>query len=315
MKTIYNRIFMLAVALMMSLAVSAVRMYNKTVEVNGIWYYTYLDENTPPYAWTVYQDSYIYGEYTGDITIPSSITIEVDYTWENDDKYKYKEVKFPVMYINSGTFRNYDKITSVKLPNSVIGIQGESFWGCGLSSVTIPCTAVNIEAKAFQRCTNLSSVTNLSCVPQNINYWLDGVFEIYGDLHVLKGRKKAYQDAPVWNKFNIIDDVEITPTMVKETIDAIGNFINTRGKYEFDQVKFLITNARIAYDSLSKEQQAQVKNIDFLIETEKTYGMSVSTGITDINSDNSKKDGKYIENGKIIIVKNGKKCNISGLKE
>ena len=34
-----------------------------------------------------------------------------------------------------------------------------------------------------------------------------------------------------------------------------------------------------------------------------------------INADSDKKCKKYLENGKIVIVKNGKKFNVSGLKE
>lgn len=324
MKTFYNRIFMLTMAIMMSLSSFAVHIYNQTVEIGGIYYSIYLDENTPPYAWTISND---YIEYSGEITIPASITCEVDYTWSGDDKYQYSDVAFPVMYINWGTFRNCKNVKSVTLPNSVIEISRGSFENCGLSSVTIPCTAVGespemfegILPGAFMGCTNLTSVTNLSCVPQNINFaWLEEpAFEVYGDLHVLKGRKQAYQDAPIWNKFNIIDDVEITPTMVKETIDAIDNVQKIYATDPFKKLniaKALITNARIAFDALNKEQQAQVKNINLLIEAEETYGES-TTGIAEINSDNNKKNGKYIENGKIVIVKNDKKFNINGLRK
>ena len=317
MKTIYNRIFMLMVALMMSLSSFAVGTYYKTVEIDGIHYAIYIDENTPPYAWTTSHD-YDYISYSGDITIPSSVTYEVENTWSGDDKYQYSDVTFPVMYINWGTFNNCENVKSVTIPNSVIEIQKGSFENCPLSSVTIPCTTVVIGGEAFKWCKNLTSVTNLSCVPQNINYPFEKVFEVYGDLHVLKGCKKAYQEAPVWNQFNIIDDVEITPTMVKETIDVIDNvqkIYATDPVQRLNIVKTLITNARTAFDALTKEQQAQVKNINLLIEAEKAYGMSVSTGITDINVDNGMKDGKYLENGKIVIVKNGKKFNINGLSE
>ena len=255
--------------------------------------------------------------YSGDITIPSSITYEVGYTWSGDDKYQNKKVTFPVLYINWGVFRRCSDVTSVTLPNSVLEIKSGSFEWSELSYVTIPCTTINIGGGAFNGCTNLTSVTNLSCVPQNINYYFEKVFEVYGDLHVLKGRKQAYQDAPIWNKFNIIDDVEITPTMVKETIDAIDNvqkIYATDPVNKLNIVKALIINARIAFDALSKEQQAQVKNINLLIEAEEAYGES-TTGIANINSDNDKKDGKYLENGKIVIKKNDKKFNINGLNE
>jgi hypothetical protein len=277
----------------------------------GIYYRLVSDKFAAPfpYAFTVCGEGEDNNEdYSGDITIPSSVTYEVG----------NENVTFPVTIIHYGTFKSCKNITSVTLPNSVIEIHGGSFEYCNLSSVTIPCSAAVIETGTFKDCTNLTSVTNLSCVPQNINYYFEKVFEVYGDLHVLKGRKQAYQDAPIWNKFNIIDDVEITPTMVKEIIDAIDNvqkIYATDPVKKLNIVKALITNARIAFDALSKEQQALVKNINLLIEAEEVYGIS-STGITDINSDNvKKKDGKYIENGKMIIVKDGKKFNINGLNE
>ena len=319
MKTIYNRFFILVVALIMSLSTFAVGTFVQDVKIDGISYRLVSDKFAAPfqYAFTVCGEGEDNNEdYSGDITIPSSVTYEVG----------NENVTFPVTIIHYGTFKSCKNITSVTLPNSVIEIDKGSFENCGLSSVTIPCTAVGdgpgmfegILPGAFNGCTNLTSVTNLSCVPQNINYYFEKVFEVYGDLHVLKGRKQAYQDAPIWNKFNIIDDVEITPTMVKEIIDAIDNvqkIYATDPVKKLNIVKALITNARIAFDALSKEQQALVKNSNLLIEAEEVYGIS-STGITDINSDNvKKKDGKYIENGKMIIVKDGKKFNINGLNE
>ena len=308
---------MLTMTIMMSLSSFAVRTIVESVQIDGIYYRIISEKNSSPYAITELDGDSNNEDYSGDITIPSSVTYEVD----------YEDVTFPVILINWGSFGYCKNIKSVTLPNSVIEIQKGSFENCALSSVTIPCTAVGsglgeftgIAPGAFKGCTNLTSVTNLSCVPQNINFaWLEEpAFEVYGDLHVLKGRKQAYQDAPVWNQFNIIDDVEITPTMVKETIDAIDNvqkIYATDPVKKLNIVKALIINARIAFDALSKEQQAQVKNINLLIEAEETYGES-TTGIANINSDNDKKDRKYLENGKIVIKKNGKKVNINGLNE
>jgi len=53
-------------------------------------------------------------------------------------------------------------------------------------------------------CNNLSSVTNLSLIPQKIGT----CFSTYGKLHVCKGYKYIYEATDVWKKFNIIDDVE-----------------------------------------------------------------------------------------------------------
>ena len=88
------------------------------------------------------------------------------------------------------------------------------------------------------------------------------------------------------------------------------------GKVEFtDACKSKIEDARKAYDALTKEQQALVKNYNLLVEAEDAYKQLVGTGVIDVNSDNSKNNGKYLKNGKIVIVKNGKKFNINGLVE
>ena len=62
-----------------------------------------------------------------------------------------------------------------------------------------------IDGGSFRYCTNLSSLTNLARNPQRID---ESVFDSYGDLHVQKGCKEAYQNADVWKKFNIIEDAE-----------------------------------------------------------------------------------------------------------
>ena len=116
----------------------------------------------------------------------------------------------------------------------------------------------------------------------------------------------------ITNYFNVIDDAEeVAALTIEGLINAIGTVKNTA------DCKSKIITARFAFDSLSKEVQALVKNANLLIEAEKTYEKlsGGSTGIININTDNSTKSKKYLENGKIVIVKNGKKFNINGLNE
>ena len=44
-------------------------------------------------------------------------------------------------------------------------------------------------------------------------------------------------------------------------------------------------------------------------------GSGTTTGIDDVETKSENKVGKYIENGKIMIVKNGKKYNLNGQAE
>ena len=216
-----------------------------------------------------------------------------------------------VTYIGYYAFRGCTKLSSVNIPNKLESIEDATFGECKeLTSIIIPSSVTKIEVGAFGDCPKLSSVINLSRIPQPTG--ILGIFSIHGDLHVPVGCKEAYQNTPEWRKFNIIEDAEeVAAQMIENLIEAIGTVKNTAA------CKSKITAARFAFDSLSKEVQTLVKNANILIEAEKTYEKlsGGSTGIVNINSDNNEKSKKYIENGKIVIVKNGKKFNINGLKQ
>ena len=97
--------------------------------------------------------------------------------------------------------------------------------------------------------------------------------------------------------------------------DSAGSYAPIKDLTKTEVIKHLITNARGIFGALDMEQQALVKNISYLVEAEEAYGMSVPSGIADINADYSVKNGKYLENGKLVIVKDGKKFNVSGLRK
>ena len=108
------------------------------VEVDGIYYLT-PKKNV---AIVTYGDK----EYSGDITIPSSIKV-------NDLEYTVKEIK-------ENTFRGCRSLTSVTIPNSVTSIAEETFYNCsGLTSVTIPNSVTSIGELAFWSCSSLTSVS------------------------------------------------------------------------------------------------------------------------------------------------------------
>ncbi len=159
--------------------------------------------------------------------------------------------------------------------------------------------------KAFVDCDSLITVINLSKTPQNIT---DGTFSVYGTLHVLPGCKAAYEVADVWKNFTIVEDADQPAEIiaVNDLIAAIGKVENT------EKSKAKIAAARSAYDALTKEQQALVKNLSVLVEAEKAYKQFETTGIADVETKDGNKDGKFLENGKIVIVRNAKKYNMNG---
>lgn len=85
------------------------------------------------------------GTYTGDVVIPETVT--------------YEDITYTVTYIGVNAFRNCTGLTSIFIPNSVIGIGERAFLGCsGLTSLSIPNSVTTISEYAFNSCTGLTSV-------------------------------------------------------------------------------------------------------------------------------------------------------------
>ena len=215
-----------------------------------------------------------------------------------------------VTSIGKEAFQGCSGLTSITIPESVTNIGELAFSNCtGLTSITILNSVTSIEERAFYPCYQLTSVTNLAIIPQEINA---ETFSVYGTLHVLPGCKAAYEAAENWKNFTIVEDANAEPQAIAK---AIMELINSIGKVENTEAcKTKIAAARAAYDALSKEQQALVKNYNILVEAEDAYNkLSVSTGIINVNADSALKDAKYLKDGKIVIIKNGKQFNINGL--
>lgn len=144
----------------------------------------------------------------------------------------------------------------------------------------------------------------------------------YGDInyetvkvHVPNGKKKLYLYANEWKRFtNITDDYD-SEAQVEKLIKAVFDLIAAIGKIEYsDDCKEKIEAARAAYNALSEDQKTLVKNYNILIAAEEEYDrLEAATGITDINAENTIKDGKYLKNGRIVIIKNGRKYNSNGI--
>ena len=85
-------------------------------------------------------------EYSGDITIPSSI--------------KVNDVEYSVKTIGDRAFKSCSGLTSVTIPNSVTSIGKYAFDFClSLTSITIPNSVTIIGDRAFYHCTGLTSIT------------------------------------------------------------------------------------------------------------------------------------------------------------
>ena len=109
-------------------------------EVDGI-YYNKLSDSTVA---VTYKDKN-YNSYSGDVTIPSSIT--------------YDGTTYNVTSIGGYAFYKCTGLTNIAIPNSVTGIGGAAFANCtGLTSVTIPNRVTSINNYVFYECTGLTSI-------------------------------------------------------------------------------------------------------------------------------------------------------------
>ena len=133
----------LAIAIMLCVALPTLA---HDFEVDGI-YYNYLDKTAKTVEVT-YKGSSNYdysNEYTGSVTIPSSVT--------------YSGATYSVTSIGDYAFLDCSSLTSVTIPNSVTSIGSSAFSGCsGLTSITIPNSVTSIGDFAFYDCDGLTSI-------------------------------------------------------------------------------------------------------------------------------------------------------------
>lgn len=254
--------------------------------------------------------------------IPNSVTGIGDQAFIGCTNLESIVIPNSVTAIGSQAFSGCTKLESIVIPNSVTMINYGTFEGCtNLKSVTIGDKVTYIDMNAFGRignddCSALTSVTILTKIPPTI-YSIDylDTFTTYGTLHVLPGCKAAYEAVDGWNKFTIVEDA-VDPAM--NTPEATAALIDAIGEVEYtESCKAKIDAARAAYDALTKEQQALVSNLSVLIAAEEAYDKlaKMTTAISNVATDNVQNDGKYVVNGKFVIVKNGRKYNMNGLAE
>ena len=113
-----------------------------------------------------------------------------------------------------------------------------AFTSCdALETITIPTSVTEIGENAFEGCSSLRSITFLSTTPPKIG---KGAFDegVSIEIHVPKGYKSVYENNPMFEHCNIIDDMPVPATSGIEGFD--GN-----SEIEVDKV-YTISGQRVA---------------------------------------------------------------------
>ena len=121
--------------------------------------------------------------------------------YSSDDGVFFNKDKTNLLQYPAGKTNN-----SYTVPNSVTTIERDAFFACtALASITLPNSVAIIGEGAFAYCTTLTSVTALNLTPVGID---SSVFQEVNRsaciLTVPTSAVLAYQEAEVWQDFNII---------------------------------------------------------------------------------------------------------------
>ena len=152
---------------------------------------------------------YDYSESIYTVIIEQGVTTIGDHAFHRHGLYQnLTSVTIPnsVTSIGWASFGICWSLPSITIPEGVTTIKNEAFMWCfDMTSVIIPSSVTSIWGFAFGNCESLSLITNLNSVPVEIDEGVfSGVNKSACTLQVPMCAVSAYENAPVWQDFNIV---------------------------------------------------------------------------------------------------------------
>ena len=235
------------------------------------------------------------GDYSGDITIPATVTYE-------GEEYTVKEIA-------SGAFMSRD-ITSVTFPTTLTAIHGWSFVSCNslpevtlpegiteiesgtfgwcqnLTTATIPSTVTNIGDQVFIYCTQLASVYCNATTPPAFSASAFQNIASDATLYVPAGTKADYEAAGYGDYFaQIVEIANVAPGDVNGDGQVnVVDFLSTANYILGNTPEVFIVKAANVVEDLNDDGTPKINVTDFLgianliLSSEETAGAN-STAI------------------------------------